>query len=118
MRDTFSSGELTREADVMMELHGKNIVTALVYGVAGVAPRSTMQNLSEVLHCMASRRTGQARAFLNDILFSVRPYSRDNKVLTNLPALARLHYQVSHGHTEGEGAVHRFFDGVSVLFML
>lgn len=55
-----------------MELHGKNIMSALVYGVAGVAPRSTMQNLSEVLHCMASRRTTQTRAFLNEILFSVR----------------------------------------------
>jgi hypothetical protein len=71
MRDTFSNGELTHEGDVMMELHGKNIVSALVYGVAGVAPRSTMQNLSEVIHCMASRRTSQMRAFLNEVLFSV-----------------------------------------------
>jgi hypothetical protein len=71
MRDTFASGELTHEADVMMDLHGKNIVSALVYGVAGVAPRSTMQNLSEVIHCMASRRTSQMRAFLNEVLFSV-----------------------------------------------
>lgn len=71
MRDTFSDGDLTREADALIELHGKGIATALIYGVANIAPRSTIQNLSEVLHCMASRRPERVRAYLNEILFSV-----------------------------------------------
>ena len=84
MRDTFSHGDLTREADALMELHGKQIAIALIYGVANVAPRSTIQNLSEVLHCMASRRPAQTRAYLTDILFSVSRGPRlEYSILTN-----------------------------------
>jgi len=72
MRDTFSNADLALEADALLKLHGKEIATALIYGVANVAPRSTIQNLSEVLHCMASRRPTEMRAYLNEILFSVR----------------------------------------------
>ncbi|KIM23910.1 hypothetical protein M408DRAFT_248853 [Serendipita vermifera MAFF 305830] len=70
MRDTFSNGDLGREADALMEIHGNQIATSLIYGVASVAPRSTLQNLSEVLHCLASRRPAQTRMYLRDILFS------------------------------------------------
>ncbi|KAG8814308.1 hypothetical protein FRC17_001207 [Serendipita sp. 399] len=61
---------LTREADLLMELHGKQIVSAVLYAVASSAPRSTTVNLGEVLYCIASKRSAQSRAYLTEILFS------------------------------------------------
>lgn len=99
MRDTFSNGDLVREADALMELHGKQIATSLLYGVANVAPRSTIQNLSEVLHCMASRRPAQTRAYLTDILFSVCASYSARARSTNWHS-ARVHGQEPNGYAK------------------
>ena len=66
------SGTRGEEADALMIYHGKNILQALLYGVASVAPRSTLQNMSEILTQLSSKRTAQVRAWSNEILFSVR----------------------------------------------
>jgi Importin 13 repeat len=112
MRDTFSNGDLTREADALVELHGKQIVTALIYGVANVAPRSTIQNLSEVLHCMASRRPAQTRAYLNEILFSVSAAPTTWKIKTD-SWVARFHSREPNGNTKNQRAVSRIVTCVS-----
>lgn len=70
LRKTLTTSELAREADALMSLHGKQIVAAIVYGVAGLAPRSVTANLNEILFCITSTRLEQARAFLSEILFS------------------------------------------------
>ncbi|PVF99237.1 ARM repeat-containing protein [Serendipita vermifera] len=70
LRDTFSNGDLTRETEALMEIHGKQIVSAVLYGVASVAPRSTIQNLSELLHCLVSKQTQRTRTYVNEVLFS------------------------------------------------
>ena len=60
------------EADALMMHHGRNILHALLCGVASVAPRSTLQNMSEILTQLSSKRTAEVRTWANEILFSVR----------------------------------------------
>ena len=65
------SGTRVKEADALMIYHGRNILQALLYGVASVAPRSTLQNMSEILTQLSSKRTVEVKAWANEILFSV-----------------------------------------------
>ena len=67
------SGTRVEEADALMMHHGRTILQALLYGVASVAPRSTLQNMSEILTQLSSKRTAEVKAWTNEILFSVRP---------------------------------------------
>jgi len=66
------NGTRIKEADALMIHHGRNILQALLYGVASVAPRSTLQNMSEILTQLSSKRTAEVRGWSNEILFSVR----------------------------------------------
>ena len=66
------SGTRIEEADALMIHHGRDILSALLYGVASVAPRSTLQNMSEILTQLSSKRTVEVRRWSNEILFSVR----------------------------------------------
>ncbi|KAG8755936.1 hypothetical protein FRC14_003523 [Serendipita sp. 396] len=70
LRETFANGDLTREADALMDIHGKQMISAVIYAVASSAPRSATVNIGEVLYYLASKRAMQSRAYLTEILFS------------------------------------------------
>lgn len=55
-----------------MRLHGKTIVHALLSGVAGVAPRSALPNLIDLLAMIALKRSEECRLWMRETLFSVR----------------------------------------------
>jgi importin-13 len=55
-----------------MNLHGKAILHALLMGIAGVAPRSALPNLIELLALIALKRALECREWMKEILFSVR----------------------------------------------
>jgi len=69
LKECFSETR-AEEADALMALHGRNILQALLYGVASVAPRSTLQNMSEILTQLSSKRTAEVRGWSNEVLFS------------------------------------------------
>lgn len=63
--------DLEAEAEVLMEGYGKGIMRAVIYDIAGVAPRSALQNVVEVLTNVMSKRRERGRVWMQEILFSV-----------------------------------------------
>lgn len=55
----------------MMNLHGKATMHALLAGVAGVAPRSALPNLIDLLAMIALKRSEECGLWMREILFSV-----------------------------------------------
>lgn len=51
-------------------------MSALVFGIAGVAPRSVIPNLAELLSKLISARSELCRLWMTEVLFSVRRASR------------------------------------------
>ncbi|KAF8511488.1 ARM repeat-containing protein [Hysterangium stoloniferum] len=70
VRQTFADGNLSDQADALMNVHGKAIVHAILSGFAGVAPRSTLPNLIDLLALIALKRTDQCRIWMRETLFS------------------------------------------------
>ncbi|EJD43963.1 ARM repeat-containing protein [Auricularia subglabra TFB-10046 SS5] len=61
---------LGSQADTLLSTYGRGIVSALLFGIAGVAPRSVVQNLSELLARLVSVRSELCRMWMTDVLFS------------------------------------------------
>ncbi|KAF8591613.1 ARM repeat-containing protein [Ramaria rubella] len=70
IRNTLADGNLVEQADVLMSLHGKNIVQALLSGFAGVAPRSALPNLIDLLAMVSLKRPDESRIWMREVLFS------------------------------------------------
>lgn len=63
--------EMEVQATALTDAYGYKIIQAVVLGVAGVAPRSVIPNLTDLLTNLVSKRRERAREWLHDILFKV-----------------------------------------------
>jgi hypothetical protein len=64
-------GELPRLAyQDLIQAHGREILRAVLAGLSGVSPRSSTQNLMELLSVMMSRCGDQCRVWIREILFA------------------------------------------------
>ncbi|KAF8523853.1 ARM repeat-containing protein [Gautieria morchelliformis] len=70
IRNSLADGDLTEEANTLMSLHGKPIVHALLSGVAGVAPRSALPNLIDLLAMISLKRPEECRLWMRETLLS------------------------------------------------
>lgn len=68
---TCVSDELAGAKTMLLQMHIRTILHALLCGFAGVAPRSVTPNLIELLSTLLSRFPAESRAWISEILFSV-----------------------------------------------
>lgn len=68
--------EILPHKTALLATHGPSIMRAVLQGFAGVAPRSVVPNLIEMLGMLMNRSVGSgadgAAKWMQDILFSVR----------------------------------------------
>jgi len=55
---------------MIVQTHGRNVMQALLFGFAAVAPRSAAPNLIELLSTLVTRFPGQSRSWMAEILYS------------------------------------------------
>jgi len=70
------SDDLLQQRTAFLSTHGPNLMRAVLQGFAGVAPRSVVPNLIEILGTLLSRASGNeiaggAPLWMKDILLSV-----------------------------------------------
>ncbi|KAF9228193.1 ARM repeat-containing protein [Gyrodon lividus] len=70
IRRTAGSDDLGDASTILIQMHGRPILRAILWGFAGVAPRSATQNLIELLSMVASKYPAQTREWMNEILFA------------------------------------------------
>ncbi|OJA14801.1 hypothetical protein AZE42_11685 [Rhizopogon vesiculosus] len=70
IRRTASSDDLGDASAMLIQAHGRPILRAILWGFAGVAPRSATQNLIELLSIVASKFPAETRTWMNEILFA------------------------------------------------
>ncbi|KAF9237195.1 armadillo-type protein [Melanogaster broomeanus] len=70
IRRTASSDDLGDASTILIQMHGRPILCAILCGFAGVAPRSATQNLIELLAVIASKYPAETREWMNEILFA------------------------------------------------
>lgn len=68
---TSSNDSLGDMKDMLVQSYGRTIMTAVLAGFAGVAPRSATPNLVELLSTLVSRYPNESRGWVSEILFSV-----------------------------------------------
>lgn len=56
---------------MLVQVHGRIILRALLSGFAGVAPRSATPNLIELLSIMVTKFPAESKAWMAEILYSV-----------------------------------------------
>ncbi|KZV82789.1 ARM repeat-containing protein [Exidia glandulosa HHB12029] len=61
---------LTEQTNNFIQTYGKPMVSALLFGIAGVAPRSVIPNLAELLSKLISSKSELCRLWMTEILFS------------------------------------------------
>ncbi|KAF8835272.1 ARM repeat-containing protein [Paxillus ammoniavirescens] len=70
IRRTASSDDLGDASTILVQMHGRPILRAILCGFAGLAPRSATQNLIELLSMVASKYPAQTRDWMTEILFA------------------------------------------------
>ncbi|KAF8598080.1 ARM repeat-containing protein [Ceratobasidium sp. AG-I] len=83
LRKTRNEAGLTEAGDALLRRQGGILVEALLLGIGGSAPRSTVPNLAELLANLVSRSPGEARTWMNTLLMA------ENSVNARIPAAAR-----------------------------
>ncbi|KZS87157.1 ARM repeat-containing protein [Sistotremastrum niveocremeum HHB9708] len=69
INQVLGNSDLEAEAEILTEGYGKSIMRAVIYDIAGVAPRSALQNVVEVLTNLMSKRRERGRVWMQEILF-------------------------------------------------
>ena len=69
---TSTNDDLAAAKVAFAQAHGIPIMRAVLFGFAGVAPRSAMPNLTELLSTMLMRFTAESKQWMTQILFAVR----------------------------------------------
>ncbi|KAH7882096.1 armadillo-type protein, partial [Phlebopus sp. FC_14] len=64
------SDDLGDASTMLIQMHGRPILRAILCGFAGVAPRSATVNLIELLSTIVSKHPAETREWMNDILFA------------------------------------------------
>ncbi|KAI0772392.1 ARM repeat-containing protein [Trametes elegans] len=67
---TATNDELTPAKAALAQTHGYQIMRAVLFGFAGVAPRSAMPNLIELLSTMITRYPLESKRWIGEILFA------------------------------------------------
>ncbi|KAI8996297.1 ARM repeat-containing protein [Trametes punicea] len=67
---TASNDDLAAAKAALAQTHGFQIMRAILFGFAGVAPRSAMPNLIELLSTMITRFPVESKQWMSDILFA------------------------------------------------
>ncbi|CAE6368411.1 unnamed protein product [Rhizoctonia solani] len=83
LRKTRNDGALVAPADAQLRKQGAILMEALLLGIGGSAPRSTVPNLAELLSNLVSRVPNEARTWMGSILMAENPTN------TKIPAVAR-----------------------------
>ena len=76
---TSSVDELAEAKSALIRAHGRAILRAVLCGFAGVAPRSVVPNLIDLLSTMVTQATAACKTWMKDILFAVRVTCQDIK---------------------------------------
>ena len=69
---TASNDDLASAKVAFGQTHGGPIMRAVLFGFAGVAPRSAMPNLTELLSTVVAKYPLESKQWMTDILFAVR----------------------------------------------
>lgn len=64
-------GELEQQRSQWTSRYGKVLMRAVLFGLAGVSPRSTTPNLVELLIALLTRCVSEAQGWLREIMFDV-----------------------------------------------
>ncbi|KAH9886674.1 ARM repeat-containing protein [Cubamyces lactineus] len=67
---TATNDDLAAAKAALAQTHGFQIMRAVLFGFAGVAPRSAMLNLIELLSTMITRYPAESKQWMSDILFA------------------------------------------------
>ncbi|KAI0076848.1 ARM repeat-containing protein [Panus rudis PR-1116 ss-1] len=67
---TATNDELSQASTLFVQAHGRAILRAILSGFAGVAPRSAMPNLIELLSAMITRYPAESKAWMAEILYA------------------------------------------------
>lgn len=81
---------------MLMSSFGRGIMRGILRGLAGVAPRSVIQNLITLLVWFLTRVPGDSRIWARDVLFGVRGSE------TTWPALTYSHPQDDFGQSKAD----------------
>ncbi|KLO16646.1 ARM repeat-containing protein [Schizopora paradoxa] len=68
---TMSNDSLAPLARPLLQRHGRNILHALLCGLAGLSPASTVQNLIELLATMNSRLAEECKVWIPEVLYAL-----------------------------------------------
>ncbi|KAF8742077.1 ARM repeat-containing protein, partial [Rhizoctonia solani] len=83
LRKTRNDSALVAPADAQLRKQGAILMEALLLGIGGSAPRSTVPNLAELLSNLVSRVPNEARTWMGSVLMA------DNPSNAKIPAAAR-----------------------------
>ncbi|KAG8684324.1 hypothetical protein FRC08_013751, partial [Ceratobasidium sp. 394] len=83
LRKTRNENSLAEAGDALLRRQGAILMEALLLGIGGSAPRSTVPNLAELLASLVSRAPAEARTWMNSLLMV------DNPGNARIPAAAR-----------------------------
>jgi hypothetical protein len=72
LRKTRNDATLITPADALLRKQGALLIEALLLGIGGSAPRSTVPNLAELLANLVSRVPNEARTWMSSLLMAVR----------------------------------------------
>ncbi|KAI0714221.1 ARM repeat-containing protein [Cerioporus squamosus] len=67
---TASNDDLVGAKAAFAEAHGASIMRALLFGIAGVAPRSVMPNLTELLSMVTGKYPAESKQWMSSTLFA------------------------------------------------
>jgi Importin 13 repeat len=70
---TSTNGELAEAKALLIQSHGRSILRAVLCGFAGVAPRSVVPNLIDLLSTLVNHAHAECKVWMRDILFAVCP---------------------------------------------
>lgn len=68
---TCAVDELSDAKEMLVQMHGRTIMGAVLSGFAGVAPRSAAPNLIELLSTLTQRFPAESRKWMTEVLFAV-----------------------------------------------
>jgi hypothetical protein len=68
----FSVDNLVEAAKILYRQYGRTMSEVVLYGIGGLAPRSTIPNLAELLATLVTKLPDELRVWMHEILYSVR----------------------------------------------
>ena len=102
MNKTSSQDELSEARSTLTSNFGRGIMRGILCGLAGVAPRSVIQNLITLLVSLLTRVPGDSRIWARDVLFGVSHAEESRPVLTCARFSERLRTMQGGWWDEGE----------------